>query len=881
MNNPGITGSKTFLDLANRFAAPGPTARPIPFWLFNEPGRVGPEELHRQLGEFKRQGVAVICTLPMFDGGDTYLRDPYWAFMSHICASARRLGLQLWIADECGCPSGSAAMTLSGEPGFASVGLQASRLQVRTGQALPQEQLVGAYTLPGLEPLPASAWNAVPRDEELLLLRVGSTPGRTGVHRLGQGFGRGEINRLDEKAMRAFVDATHEQYLVKLPGEMGATITGVFTDEPALFEPPGWCADLAAEFLRRKGYNPQPHLPALFAEAGPSTQRFRCDYHQVIAELYTERFFTHQRRWCEEHGANYGGHLWQNWPWGLAAGVLWQPDPLRTLAAVGVPGVDWTCGAGKIPVSELKMAASAAVLGGRSRVLIEAFGGLGPVWTYEQLKWLVNWYFVNGIDLLILHLCYLNPDEGAAGILHPTIFWQTPQWQHYHVYSEYVGRLSELVQAGRRQAPVALLYPTATVWAQTVYPEGVWLKPPVHPLPPLPELDRLRAHIEAVAAFLTENQLDFDFIDEQALHQATIAGGALNIDAAQYRAVVLPHTSICHLQTLTQLKAGLQAGVVVVACGDLPTASRDAEHPDAAITAGVQTLRTHGLVEAGPDWSGVLSVLPADFRIAQVAGRGPERNLYYQQRVLDQGRLFFLASHSGQAETWRVWFRAEGKAQLWDPETGEHHPLPAGTPDQGGTWLELPFDPYQAYAIVFGAASPAPRPLPTPSAPWVQVEGSWTVEFLPNTDNPYLGPHDHRYDLSERPIGPTSALQPWWRWGMGFFSGSARYRCTFVVDQPLPAGPIWLNLGRVEQAAALTLNGQELGERIWRPFRFEVSDALRQGQNQLEVLVSNGLANFLSLQRGDQGAVLKEWPMSAMWSGLLGPVWLETEGGGS
>ena len=40
------------------------------------------------------------------------------------------------------------------------------------------------------------------------------------------------------------------------------------------------------------------------------------------------------------------------------------------------------------------------------------------VWTYEQLKWLVHWYFVNGIDLLILHLCYLNPDEGGAGILH-------------------------------------------------------------------------------------------------------------------------------------------------------------------------------------------------------------------------------------------------------------------------------------------------------------------------------------------------------------------------------------------------------------------------------------------------------------------------------
>ncbi|MSR83356.1 MAG: hypothetical protein EXS58_10610 [Candidatus Latescibacteria bacterium] len=129
------------------------------------------------------------------------------------------------------------------------------------------------------------------------------------------------------------------------------------------------------------------------------------------------------------------------------------------------------------------------------------------------------------------------------------------------------------------------------------------------------------------------------------------------------------------------------------------------------------------------------------------------------------------------------------------------------------------------------------------------------------------------------PSGPPSALQPWWRLGLGFFSGSARYKCLFVVDHPLPAGPVWLNLGRVEQAATLTINGQEVGERVWKPFRFEVSGALHQGKNHLEVVVTNGLANFLSRQRSNQGAVLHQWPTSAMWSGLLGPVWLETEGG--
>jgi hypothetical protein len=225
-----------------------------------------------------------------------------------------------------------------------------------------------------------------------------------------------------------------------------------------------------------------------------------------------------------------------------------------------------------------------------------------------------------------------------------------------------------------------------------------------------------------------------------------------------------------------------------------------------------------------------------------------------------------------------VWFRAEGAAQVWDPESGERHALPPGTPDGEGVWLELPFGPFQALAVVFGAPDFSGPAMPRPAA-WTQVEGDWTVEFLPNTGNPYLAPHDARFDLSERPIGPTSALQPWWRWGLGSFSGAARYRCTFVFDHPLPAGRVWLNLGRVEQAAALSLNGQEVGERVWRPYRFEISGYLRQGSNQLEVVVRNGLANFLTLPRGDRAPVLNQWPTSAMWSGLLGPVWLETEEG--
>jgi hypothetical protein len=153
------------------------------------------------------------------------------------------------------------------------------------------------------------------------------------------------------------------------------------------------------------------------------------------------------------------------------------------------------------------------------------------------------------------------------------------------------------------------------------------------------------------------------------------------------------------------------------------------------------------------------------------------------------------------------------------------------------------------------------------------------VEFLPNQDSPYLGPHDRRYDLRPRTLGPASALVPWWRLGLGGFSGTARYRCTFTAPQAPSRRRCWLDLGRVEQVAEVLLNDQSIGVRLWQPFRFEVTGLLAEGENTLEVLVTNGLASFLTAARGNEPPPLTQWPVSAMWSGLLGPVSLLAEAG--
>jgi hypothetical protein len=82
----------------------------------------------------------------------------------------------------------------------------------------------------------------------------------------------------------------------------------------------------------------------------------------------------------------------------------------------------------------------------------------------------------------------------------------------------------------------------------------------------------------------------------------------------------------------------------------------------------------------------------------------------------------------------------------------------------------------------------------------------------------------------------------WTRQGLPTYSGGVRY----VQEVVVPAGhlgrPLSLDLGRVRGTAQVAINGKPAGVRIWRPYRYDVTDLLRAGANRIEVTVYNTLA---------------------------------------
>ena len=96
------------------------------------------------------------------------------------------------------------------------------------------------------------------------------------------------------------------------------------------------------------------------------------------------------------------------------------------------------------------------------------------------------------------------------------------------------------------------------------------------------------------------------------------------------------------------------------------------------------------------------------------------------------------------------------------------------------------------------------------------------------------------------------------------YSGGVRYRKVFTLSEQDLSGRVELDLGEVTATAEVAINGQKVGVRVAPPWRFDLSDSLKVGKNEIEVLVLNTLSNHYqtipSSYRGDPK------------SGLIGPV---------
>ncbi|MFJ1647058.1 hypothetical protein [Streptomyces sp. NPDC088258] len=121
----------------------------------------------------------------------------------------------------------------------------------------------------------------------------------------------------------------------------------------------------------------------------------------------------------------------------------------------------------------------------------------------------------------------------------------------------------------------------------------------------------------------------------------------------------------------------------------------------------------------------------------------------------------------------------------------------------------------------------------------------------------------------------TAPLVSWEELGLRSLGGEVRYRTTVRAPERwfrhtaagTDGGRVLLDLGEVRGCADVTVNGTLTAQLVWSPWTSDVTDALRPGENRVEVVVRGTLAGYLD-DASPTGAVAA----GQLRTGLFGPV---------
>ncbi len=647
-------------------------------------------------------------------------------------------------------------------------------------------------------------------------------------------------------------------------GRLGDTFRSLFCDSIEIADA-NWTTDFAQEFEKRRGYSLEPYLGLVLlapseiegTPLGDAVRRARYDFHKTQAQLMLERFYRPFHEWCRRHGAKSRlqayGHPWL------------RTDLLDGYLVPDIPEGDiWLHWSGPGTIDGVrhavwnKYASSAAHVNGHAVVSSEAMTNLDGVFqaSLAELKQGADLAFAAGVNNFVFHGFNYSPLEaGFPGwIRYGTWFSErNPWWRYVRRYTDYVARVSWILQSSQPVAELAILGPTADVWSK---PYG--LDRELFTYTPAYQHDLWQA--------LHQAGYSADYISPSVLLRARAEAAHLHCGRMRYRTLLVVESESMEPEAARAIARQAAGGARIVFVGRVPERAPGLRQSDAAVRAALREAfdSGHAVLVPAPDrgnLAGWIRARKTDFDCPAPVEFTPAGARLFQLHHAQDGRdIFFLANADRARELdFTAQFRIAGKTPWrWDPETGQRAAYPpAGAPGR----LRIRLGPLESMLLIWepgngGAVTAAAVP---DRAAGVAIGSTWTVKLEPVEGAGSTRALGRLVDFASDPE-------------LAGFSGLASYRTEFEWNGN-PA--MLLDLGQVAETSEAVLNGKPLGVRWWGRHEYSVVGALQRGRNVLEVKVSNVAFNYCRSLK--QNAVCSYWvgrsgrrdPLPA---GLIGPV---------
>ena len=599
-------------------------------------GEINRQVIEADLDAIQQKGFRNVIIEPGYHMGTEYLSWQWFRNVSMMAEVVQQRGMLMWIIDEGKYPSGMAGGKFSKErPDLCMQALVSDSNGVKMVRRSSQTRCVNN---------PSGG-----KDEKNSL-----------------------CDYLDPKAVRQFIDWTHEQYKQHLGNLLGKVVLGFRGDEPAFQRVP-WTTGMKEIFEQQKGYDPTPYLKAFLRNERTSlqdttaTEKERCakaDYWDVWSRLFADNYFKQQADWCEANGVQHITHMDKDdmLPWC----VKMEGDPFRCLSRVQVPGIDviwsqiWMGAQTEFP----RLASSVAHVYGKPRAFSESFAAFSRQLDVKSVKFVVDYQLARGINFF--EFMFWMSKRGATG------YMAEPGMKELN---DYVNRATWLMQQGKPTARTAIYAPIPTLWLGN---------------------NRADDFMKAAAHQLTRHQYDYDFITDDGIVEAcSVGNGTLkNRSGQRYQTVIIPSAEVITEAAWAKLSEFANRGGHLIIYGDAPKATAGRSFMDQqSITLPRNVLHVKDSV-----WNDQMVAALPEPEIKMIGNE--KDSITCTSRLLDDGtKIHFIFNQCRMSDYMLVEIDQIGDIEVWDATTGNTSHLQASV-EGNKMRARLTFAPWESKILV-------------------------------------------------------------------------------------------------------------------------------------------------------------------------------------
>jgi hypothetical protein len=595
-----------------------------------------------------------------------------------------------------------------------------------------------------------------------------------------------ECDKMSKEHTRHHFNGMFGKLLSEVTPEEKAAWVGITIDSYEVGSQ-NWTDGFAAEFEKRNGYNPVLLLPVMtgrMIDNAKTSDQFLWDLRRTVADMIAENYVGGLREEAHKHGLrlwceNYGH-------WGF-------PGEFTIYGGYAdeVGGEFWV--GQNLGSIECRAASSTAHIYGKRRVFAEAFTSRLDHGSHPALiKMRGEELFCEGINHFVLHVYAHQTSDGAPG-KNPwfgTAFHRnTPWFNESRDWVTYLQRCHTMLQQGEPVADVA-------VYIGDFAPQ---MTGPANPVPAGYDYDYLGS--DAILRKLQVVNGEWVVYDEKNPKRI----------AARWKLLALPENQPMRPHVRKRIDELTQSGGKVIQ--GIPVS------PTALQQAGITPL-----VSA--------STCP----------------LRWKARRLEDGGMVFFLSNFKKTGTFEAILRVSGMVpELFDPVSGKITKIARFQSLEGGTRVTLDIrDSSDSCFLVFREKATQPSVVQSTVPPnllglTVAMDGSLVAESTePVNATLTLSDGSTRSVVIDQAAQALPLNQPWKTTPADAQGFSVLHETTLDVPADFgKGGKVLLDLGPVIVMAKVTVNGKAYNT-LWRPpYILDVTDSIRTGNNQIQVLVTS------------------------------------------